>query len=156
MATCSRYIRGLGLTIPIEYKWLKELYIGKLIYFLPIEVQKLVDRNKIDQARKYILKTYKYLDSSKDHKLYNNVEKYINLLSDSKFAKKIKSRELIFQFIVEPFVNISFDQIVKCADFMGIPLEEKVWIPEMNAWTKKKVPVGMTYIQAINFSRLIW
>jgi hypothetical protein len=116
---------------------------------LPIKLQDLVNRNKIDQARKYVLKIYKCLDSSKDKKLYKDVEAYITNLPEDRFIKRARNKELIFQFIAEPFTNISFDQIVECADTMGIPLEERIWIPEMNAWTKKKVPVGFTYIQAM-------
>lgn len=109
----------------------------------------MVNRNKIDLAKQYILKTYKYLDSSKDKKLYNDVESFIMGLPEDRFIKKAISKELVFQFIAQPFTNISFDNIVKCSDYMGVPLEEKIWIPELNAWTKKKVPVGMSYIQAM-------
>jgi len=35
------------------------------------------------------------------------------------------------------------------ADKLDIPLDEKLYIPELNLWTKEKVPVGVTYMQAL-------
>jgi DNA-directed RNA polymerase beta subunit len=63
--------------------------------------------------------------------------------------KLLINKEYKFNIIVEPFKDITYEQIQSAANVLQIPLEEHVFIPELNTWTKEKVPVGVTYIQSL-------
>ena len=53
-------------------------------------------------------------------------------------------------YITEPLTNnTKFDDIKEAAKILDIPLEEKVYIPELDMWTQEEVPVGYSYMQAL-------
>jgi DNA-directed RNA polymerase subunit beta len=51
--------------------------------------------------------------------------------------------------MVEPFSHIDFKDLKTAADHLDIELDEKVYIPETKRWTKEKVPVGVSYYNAL-------
>ncbi len=129
---------------------LKEIYIGKIFYFLNIKIKEMAENSKIktDKISKIIIDIYKLLCSDNTIK---SVEKQINLYkSPTTFRNDIKKDIFKLFFVVEPFTNkAQFDKIKEAAKLINIPLEEKVWIPELKTWTKEPVPVGIGYYQAL-------
>lgn len=130
---------------------IKELYIGKIFYNLPkVLAKKAAKPNaNISSLRKIILDIYQLLDGTKEQKYYNLVKKNLDKIVDDKLRKLLEDEGLRLNFIVEPFVNIPLVNINNAAAVLGIPLDEKVYIPALKAWTKKPVPVGIQYVQAM-------
>ena len=77
------------------------------------------------------------------------LKKNINEMGLTKFREMLKSNELKPEIIVPPFSSISFKQIKLAAKILNIQLDERIYIPEMETWTKRKVPVGIGYYQAL-------
>lgn len=125
---------------------IKEIYLGKIFYFLKSKIKTEVDLNK---AKILILKIYSLLDSTKEKTQTKSIENFFKTLSNTELSNKLKNNEVEFNFIIPPFTDVSFDNIRKAADILDIPLDEKVFIKELNSWTKYKVPVGYTYYSAL-------
>jgi len=81
-------------------------------------------------------------------KIFYNLNKQIKEMA---LDKKVKTEQITKKIIaVEPFTNnTKFDDIRNAAKILNIPLDEKIYIPELDTWTTEKVPVGITYFQAL-------
>ncbi|MEM4385525.1 MAG: hypothetical protein QXD03_03150 [Candidatus Anstonellales archaeon] len=129
---------------------LKEMYIGKIMYHLPnILVKKLNDGIQTSELRKLIIDVYNTLDHTSDKSIKNSVEKFLLSKSDRVLREEIRNREIKFNIVIPPFCNIDFESILSVSKMLDIPLEERVYIPEIGSWTKYKVPVGITYIMQL-------
>jgi len=134
-----------------NFSIIKELYIQKIIYYLQeITAKKAAQSSvKTQELKHLILDVYKTLDPSPNKKYAKAIEESINSYSDSTLRRKLKDKKIKFILVVEPFYNIKFETIKKAADILKIPLEERVYIPELGTYTKHPVPVGVHYMQAL-------
>jgi DNA-directed RNA polymerase beta subunit len=129
---------------------LKELYVGKIIHFLPIIVSKKLEANvSIEEVKKLILTIYEILDPTKDQDILKSIQARFehirpNILRDSLLKQVIR-----FNYILPPFNAPNFNAIKSAAKLLEIPLNEKVYIPETKTWTKTPVPVGYSYYSAM-------
>lgn len=126
----------------------KELYLGKIIYFLSEKIKKMAEdtKTKNDDIIKLILDIYSILAVTS---VINSLKSYINNLGPVGLRKQIKEDKFKLYFIVPPFTDVSFQNIKTAADHLNIILDEKVYIPELGIWTKNAVPVGVCYMQAL-------
>lgn len=124
--------------------FLKEIYIGKIFHFLEIQCQEMANKDKIptDRILKKIVGVYQLLASKNVHE---QIEDRLNKMSSSTLRKQLKEKTLNLRLIIEPFENIEMSKIKQAADFINIPLDEKVFIPELGAFTDVPVPVGIGY-----------
>lgn len=124
--------------------FLKEIYIGKIFYFLQQQVQKLSEDNKIPTEKivKKILGVYQIIAAEN---VYKQVEDKLNKTNQTKLRQQIKDNKLNLRLIIEPFNNVEMTKIKQAAELIEIPLDEKVFIPELNAYTDIPVPVGIGY-----------
>jgi len=124
--------------------FLKEIYCGKIFHFLQQQCSDDATNTKIptDKIIKKILAVYQILSSEK---VYKKVEEALNKLNQVKLRKELKDHILKLRLMIEPFDNISMSKIKQAADLIDIPLDEKVFIPELNAFTDTAVPVGIGY-----------
>jgi DNA-directed RNA polymerase subunit beta len=126
--------------------FLKEIYIGKIFHFLQEQSAEMASNAKTptDKIVKKILSVYQLLTTEK---VYKDVEKLLNKSSQSKLRKDIKNKTLQLRLIIEPFTNITMSRIKQAANLIDIPLDEKVYLPELDAYTDVAVPVGIGYYQ---------
>lgn len=145
------FISPLGVLGRKNFSIIKELYIGKILYFLPdILSKKALDKRATTNSLKNIIyNVYNYLDPSKTKKYATHVKTNISNIPDNKFRSLILHKEFVFNFIIEPFNNIPIRSIITCANYLDIPLDEHVYIPELDTWTKNPVPVGIQFINAL-------
>lgn len=127
--------------------FIKEVYIGKIFYLFPdIVKSKLGDkRSSVKNIKQFIIDVYKVLDPTPNTKYVTSLSKNMSNMSDAKFKKSIINGDLKFNFIIEPFVNISMENIKNAASMLRIELDEHVYITETDTWSKTKVPVGIMY-----------
>ncbi|MEM4385892.1 MAG: hypothetical protein QXD03_05030 [Candidatus Anstonellales archaeon] len=129
---------------------LKEMYIGKILYHLPnILAKKINNGANTSELRKLIIDVYNTLDHTEDKSIRNSVEKFLSSKSDKTLREELRNREIKFNIIIPPFCNVSFESIISVSKMLGIPLEERIYIPELGMWTKYKVPVGVTYVMQL-------
>ena len=130
---------------------IKELYIGKIFYLLPGILSKKASNSKTKTQTliDMINNVYETLDGSKDKRYTKSISNKLSKMSPQKLRKMLAEKTLKLNFIVQPFENISFDNIKSVANVLDIELDESVYIPETKTWTKAKVPVGVQY-----FSRM--
>jgi DNA-directed RNA polymerase beta subunit len=133
---------------------LKELYMGKILYNLEEITAQSVVKN-VEKTRKIILEIYNILDNTDDKKIFISISSKLNGLQDKKLVELLVNKQFRFNIIIPPFTKISFDDLKKAADVIKIPLDERVYIPETDTWTRNPVPVGINYFRAIKYSRLI-
>jgi len=127
---------------------LKEIYIGKILLNMNKELSKKIEfKESISNIKKIILDVYKQLDTTKDQRIVKSIQKKLTNIKDIELKKQILENKFKFIIIYEPFENITFNRIRQAAQMLNIPLEEKVFIPELNTWSKTSVPVGCQYIQ---------
>lgn len=129
---------------------LKEMYLGKIMYFMPqVLKNKMKEGAKTGELKKLVLDVYNVLDSTKDKRILKAAENVIKSKKDSDFREEIQSGLAKYIIVIPPFVNVSFKQIIAASEMLGIPLEERVYLPDEDVWTKHKVPVGVTYVQQL-------
>jgi DNA-directed RNA polymerase subunit beta len=129
----------------------KELYIGKIMYYLPLVLkEKVNDRRATSKSiRDLILSVYDELDTTPTKKVVQSIKDKFKIISDVKLRQLINDDKLKMNIIIEPFTNIPIENIKSAAELLDIELDERVWIPKTNTWTKTKVPVGMQYINSL-------
>jgi len=134
---------------------LKELYLGKIIKHLDDTIKEMAKNEKIktNEISKLIYDIYNILGSEDTKKAINN---FLKGLSEAQFRKKIKEDDFQLFFPVPPFSTVSFDNIKNAAELLEIELDEYVWMPELEQYTKKKVPVGYCTIVALEQSAEIY
>jgi len=123
---------------------IKELYLGKIFFHANKKLEEMCDDSKItnDKLAKFILDLYGIIGPKK---ILDRVTENVNSFTGNKLRTAIKDDEINLYCIVEPFEDISFKSIRSAAEFLKIPLEEKVYIPELDRWTDVAVPVGISY-----------
>ena len=129
---------------------IKEMYIGKIIYYLKEQLSQYAKQKsyKTNKLRKLIHDVYTALYGTNSKYLQNIID-YIDNLSESQLRKKLVDKKIHFTFIAQPFENLPFSNIKNAANILDIPLEEYITIPELGIKTKTKVPVGIHYMQAL-------
>jgi DNA-directed RNA polymerase beta subunit len=142
------FISPVGVFSRKNIAMIKELYLGKIMYYLNEKCREWANspRVKTDKIIKIVLDVYKLLASDR---VYKNLKENINKLTESKLRKMFKDEDYKFSFMVEPFTTVSFKDIKTAAEHIDIELDEKVYIPELETWTKEKVPVGVAYYNAL-------
>ena len=123
---------------------IKELFLGKIFFYANEIIDKMAEDPKItnDKLAKFIIDLYEITGPKKVAK---QVADNINSYSGNKLRQAIKDDKINLFCLVEPFEDISFEAIKSAAKFINIPLEEKVYIPELDKWTDVPVPVGISY-----------
>jgi len=123
---------------------IKELFLGKIFFYANEIIDKMANDSKIpnDKLAKFITDLYKIIGPEK---MAKHVETNINSYTGNKLRNAIKDDKINLFCLIEPFENISFENIKSAAKFINIPLEEKVYIPEYDKWTDVAVPVGISY-----------
>ena len=124
------------------------MYSGKVVYFLNKRIQELAKQNKVKEIRELLLEIFGYLDNSKDKFLINETMGFFDSHSEAEIIKYIKNSDPLarpaFPLLVPPHKNkITIDNIQTAANALGIPLNEKVYVPEEDIWTEREVPVGI-------------
>lgn len=127
---------------------IKEIYLGKIFYNLKQQILNSITEINLDKIKTKILKIYSLLDSTEDKRQVNNISNLFKNIQDKELIRKIKNNEIEFNFIIPPFTNIKFSDIKLAAKILNIPLDEKIYIKELNCFTKTEVPVGYTYFSA--------
>jgi DNA-directed RNA polymerase beta subunit len=142
------FISPIGVFSRKNISMVKEIYLGKIMYYLNIKVKEMAKNNKIsnDNIIKYILDIYKLIADSKIYKsIQNNLKNY----KPAKLRKDINSGTFKLFYTVAPFTDVEFKNIKTAAEKLEIELDEYVYLPELKQWTKNKVPVGISYIQSL-------
>ncbi len=126
---------------------IKELYLGKIIYFLPkIVSQKLQAGEKLEDVKKLILQVYELIS---DKRCKDSVAKKFESIKDSILKESLVHETIRFNLTIPPFTSPTFEEMKKAAKILDIPLNEKVFIPELGSWTSEAIPVGIQYFSAL-------
>lgn len=120
------------------------MYLGKCFYFIN-EIAKGLDSKKL---KEFVLGAYKIVDKTEDKKILKEIEAFFEQpeLTIRKGLNQSNSlNKPLFPMIQPIFQNkITMRDIVELARYIGIPLKEKIMIPENDgSYTLKKVPVGI-------------
>lgn len=131
--------------------FIKELYLGKLTYTLRNRIKEMCNTPtvKTEEIIKYILDYYK-LTGSKN--TIESIEKKLTKLPLPSVRKYLQNGTMELYTILEPFHSVSFENIKSAAKMLKVPLDEKLTIIDENGkkiTTDRPVPVGITYIQAL-------
>lgn len=123
---------------------IKELYLGKIFFNANKKLEEMADDPKVtnDKLAKFIIDLYSIVGPKK---IAEQVADNVNSYTGNRLRQAIKDDEINLFCIVEPFEDIDFKSIRSAAEFLKIPLEEKVYIPELDRWTDVPVPVGISY-----------
>ena len=128
---------------------IRELYIGKIMYNLQNQISERAKKGeKIQSIKDTIINIYDLLDPTSDKRILNSVKSKL-LLPDDNLKKIFIDNSIKFTFMCPPFNIPTFNNIKHAADILNIPLDEKVFIPELNTWTKLPVPVGYMYYSSL-------
>jgi len=127
----------------------KELYIGKILFQAPDIFSNMAQTEPPAKVKATLIELYKILDTTVKKSNLEALNNKIKSLTPTSFTRMLINKQLRFNILYPPFTNIGFDTIKIAADLLNIPLDEKVFIPELDMWTKEKVPVGISYISAM-------
>jgi len=124
------------------------MYTGKIVYFLNKKAQDLAAAGKISKVRDMIMEVFTHLDASPDKFLINQVMGFFDSKSDAEIKKYIAGSDPLqrpaFPLLVPPHKNkIDMSNVEDAAAALGIPLNEKVFIPEEGILTERAIPVGI-------------
>jgi DNA-directed RNA polymerase beta subunit len=127
--------------------FIKEIYLGKVVYFLNVKVKEMIDSNvDNDKIISFIDDIYKLIAPEK---IYKSISNKLNTINFNALKEQIINNNYTFRVFIPPFSKVTFEDIKQAADILKIPLDEKVYIPELKTWTKTAVPVGMTYFNIL-------
>lgn len=126
---------------------IKELYLGKLLVSLKSIVKTALNNGDINKALYSISEFYSLDKSGKHLKIFNDLVKQDPELKI--LHEKLTNPKFNFNFIVPPFTSVKFNDIKTVAKKLNVPLDERVYIKELDTWTKVPVPVGYTYISTM-------
>ena len=142
------FISPVGVFGRKNIAMVKELYLGKVMYYLNEKCREWANSPKVktDKIIKTVLDVYKLIASDK---VYKNLSKNIKGLTEAKLRKMFKDENFKFSLMIEPFSHVDFKDIKTAADHLDIELDEKVFFPESKRWSKEKVPVGVAYYNAL-------
>lgn len=142
------FISPVGVFSRKNIAMVKEIYLGKIMYFLNERCKEWANNPKVktDKIIKMVLDIYKSLASKK---VYNELSNNIKNMTEAKLRKLFKDESFNFYFTVEPFTSIDFRDLRTSAEHLGIKLDEKVYLPELGMWTDNEVPVGVSYYSAL-------
>lgn len=134
---------------------LKELYLGKIIKHLDETIKEMANNPKIktNEISKLIYDIYNLLGSEDTRKAIDN---FLKKMTDGQFRKRLKDNDIHLFFPVPPFTTVEFDKIKNAAELLELELDEYVWIPELEQYTKTKVPVGYCTIVALEQSAEVY
>ena len=121
--------------------------MGKLVKTLRDRVTSMAQNSKVktDTIIKLVLDFYKLLCSEKT---YKSVEKKFSDMSIKQARDFFMEPDLNLCIIVEPFHDVSFENIQTCAKMLKVPLDEHVTIKTEDGRvikTDRPVPVGISY-----------
>ncbi len=125
------------------------MYSGKVVYFLNKKIKEMNSESNIEKMRELIIEIFTYMDASKDKFLINETMSFFDSKSPGEIVKYIRNSDPLnrpaFPLLVPPHKNkITIENIQSAANALGIPLNEKVRIPEEdNMVTEKTIPVGI-------------
>jgi len=124
------------------------MYSGKVIYYLNKEVKKMIEVGKVKEARELLIEIFSYLDASTEKFLINELMSFFDSKSNAEILKYVRDSDPLskpaFPLLVPPHKNkITMKNIEDAANALGIPLNEKVYVPEEGITTERAVPVGI-------------
>ncbi len=132
------------------------MYSGKVVYFLNKKIQDMNTTQNVPKIRELLLEVFAYMDASTDQFLINETMAFFDSKSPAEIVKYIKNADPLnrpaFPLLVPPHKNkINMENIQNAANALGIPLNEKIRIPEEDGMlTERAVPVGImpvTYLE---------
>lgn len=127
---------------------LKELYLGKIIKHLDTTVKEMAHNSRI-QTNEIIKLIYDVYNALGSEQTKNSINNFLNDHSEAKIRKMLKENQLTMFFTVPPFTKVEFEAINEVAGLLEIELDEYVYLPEFERYTKQKVPTGILYYQAL-------
>lgn len=124
------------------------MYTGKIVYFLNKKIKSMASTGNVNKIRDLLLEVYTHMDASSDKFLINEIMGFFDSKSDADIIKYINQSDPLqspaFPLLVPPHKNkITMENVQGAAAAMDIPLNEKVYVPEEDAWTERAVPVGI-------------
>ncbi|MBC8427590.1 MAG: hypothetical protein H8D97_01725 [Proteobacteria bacterium] len=124
---------------------IKELYIGKIVHNLQVIMSdKAKTEKNIENIKDQIIEVYDIIDPTKDKKLVTEIKTKLNIPANE-LRKKLVDKTIKFNYMIPPFNGPDFLSLKEAANALGIELDERIWIPSMQMWSKVKVPVGVAY-----------
>lgn len=129
---------------------IKELFLGKIIYNIPIYYKKELEKgSKVKDINNKVIQVYQLLDGTADKRISKSISSRLNEIDETTLRNAIEKNVFKFNFIMPPFSPTNLDQIKKAAALLDIPLNEHVYLPEFDQMTKTAVPVGISYMSAM-------
>ncbi len=125
------------------------MYSGKIIYFLNKMIQEMARAGKVKEIKELLIEIFSYMDASPDKFLITETMGFFESKSHQEILKYIKNSDPLqspaFPLLVPPHKNkITMKNIENAANALGIPLNEKIRLPEEdNMLTERAVPVGI-------------
>jgi len=136
---------------------LLELGVGKVLYFLNKKAKEMANNSKVKtkDIKKLVLDIYNALDQTEDKKYFNRVKEKIDSIPDTEFRNLCKQidplNKPLFIWLAIPFSKMKVEWIEDALKILGIPLEEYVYIPELNAKIANPVTVGIAYATMLEY-----
>lgn len=137
------FISPVGVFSRKNLVLVKELYLGKIMFHLNKKIVDMANDSKTNTAKiVQLILDVMHLVSAKD--IADSLEKNLSKMTETSLRAALKKDQIKLYCIVRPFENISFSNIKTAAKVLNIPLDEKVYIPDIDKWTDP-VPVGVSY-----------
>ena len=108
--------------------------------------QKIQDGEKLEDIKKLILQVYELIS---DKRGKDSVAKKFASIKDSLLKESLVHETIRFNLTIPPFTSATFEDMKRAAKLLDIPLNEKVYIPELGSWTSEAVPVGIQYFSVL-------
>ena len=136
---------------------LLELGVGKALYFLNKKAKEMASDSKVKtkEIKRLVLDVYNALDQTPNKEYYNKIKAKLDEIPDNKFRELCKQidplEKPLFIWLALPFSQMKVDWINDALKILGVPLEEKVYIPELDMVTENPVTVGVAYVTMLEF-----
>jgi len=132
--------------------FLKEISVGKIMYFLNKKAKEMAnDKNiKTKDIKKLVIDVYTTLCKDEKNKLCKQLIENIQNIDDNKFRELCKQidelNKPLFVYFAIPFTKLKEEDIIAASQILNIPIEEKVKCPQFDCVTEKPIAVGFAYM----------
>jgi hypothetical protein len=132
--------------------FLKEVAIGKIMYFLNKKAKEMAEDKDIPtkDIKKLVIDVFSTLCKDEKNKICHSLIENVKNIDDQTFRKLCKQidplENPLFVYFAIPFTKVKQEDINTAAKILDIPLEEYVYCPELGCTTEQPILVGFAYV----------
>jgi DNA-directed RNA polymerase subunit beta len=126
-----------------------ELALGRVLDEAKVKLNAILGNGRKD-IENFIISIYAALDPTADKSYASSIAKSLKSMSTEIFSRSIKALAANgLRYIAAPFQSPNTKNLIAVCKVLNIKLEEKLFLPEFNSYTREPVFHGIMYMEKL-------